>query len=284
MRRAALAILALVISCSFAFSQVPTPRLEAINSNKIVRIAHRTDSRPFSFVNPEGQPAGYTIDLCKLVVSSLEQQLGKQLTIEWVAVDTRTRFQAIAAGTADMECGSSTVTLTRMKEVDFSSIIFVESTGVIVRTNSGIYSFNAMAGKRIAVIAGTSNERAIAEEVKRRQLSVAIIPVNDRESGIAALKSAEVDGFASDKMLLLPSTGIDGSQGLTMLFDDLSFEPYAIVLPRGDWEFRLAVNTALAHIYRRGDNLGIFKTWFSGTGLRVGLLLGAAFALGNLPD
>jgi ABC-type amino acid transport substrate-binding protein len=286
MRRAAsafLAFLALVLPSFCASAQAPESRLGAIRSTDIVRIAYRTDSRPFSFLDGRGQPTGYTIDLCKLIVSSLEQQLGKRLTVEWVPVETRTRFMVVANGTADMECGSSTVTLTRMKEVDFSSIIFVESTGVLVRANAGIYSFNGMAGKRIAVITGTTNERAIAEETKRRQLSVAMIPVKDRDSGISALKNAEVDGFASDKLLLLGAMA-DGAQGLTMLFDDLSFEPYAIVLPRGDWEFRLAVNRALAQIYGRGDNLKIFDTWFKGMGLKVGLLLGAAFALGNLPD
>jgi ABC-type amino acid transport substrate-binding protein len=283
MHRAVLALLALIFFGSPASAQFAERRLETIRSTKVVKVAYRADSRPFSFIDAKGQPVGYTIDLCRLVVGSLERQLGEQLSIEWVPAETRTRFMVVASGTADMECGSSTITLGRMKEVDFSSIIFVDSTGVLVRASAGIHSFNAMTGRKIAVIAGTSNERAIVEEIKRRQLSIAVIQVKDRDSGIAALRKGEVDGFASDKLLLL-GAGLDGSQGLTILYDDLSFEPYAIVLPRGDWAFRLAVNTALAEIYRRGDNLTVFNTWFGGMGIKVGLLLGAAFVLGSLPE
>jgi glutamate/aspartate transport system substrate-binding protein len=283
MRRAVLVLLALIFFDSSASAQFAERRLETIRSTKIVRIAYRTDSRPFSFIDAKGQTVGYTVDLCRLVVSSLERQLGEQLSIEWVPAETRTRFAVVANGAADMECGSSTITLGRMNEVDFSSIIFVDSTGVLVKTGAGIHSFNAMTGRKIAVIAGTSNDRAITEESKRRQLDIAVIQVKDRDSGIAALRNGQVDGFASDEVLLA-GAGLDGSSGLTMLYDDLSFEPYAIVLPRGDWALRLAVNTALAEIYRRGDNLTVFNTWFGGMGMKVGLLLGAAFALGTLPE
>jgi ABC-type amino acid transport substrate-binding protein len=283
MHRAVLALFALIFFGSPTSAQFAERRLEAIQSTKVVKIAYRADSRPFSFIDTKGEPVGYTIDLCRLVVRSLERQLGEQLSIEWVPAESRSRFMAVASGTADMECGSSTITLGRMKEVDFSSIIFVDSTGVLVRTGAGIHSFNAMTGRTIAVIAGTTNERAIVEESKRRQLGIAVIQVKDRDSGIAALRAGEVDGFASDKLLLV-GAGLDGSQGLTMLYDDLSFEPYAIVLPRGDWAFRLAVNTALAEIYRQGGNLTVFNTWFGGMGMKVGLLLGAAFVLGSLPE
>ena len=83
----------------------------------------------------ENEPAaGYTIDLCKLVVKSIEQQFKLQdLKIEWVPVGVDTRFSAVANGKADMECGSSTVTLGRMKEVDFSVFVFAETTASWLR-------------------------------------------------------------------------------------------------------------------------------------------------------
>src|SRR5262249_48758568 len=124
MHRAVLALFALIFFGSPTAAQFAERRLEAIRSTKVVKIAYRADSRPFSFVDTKGEPVGYTIDLCRLVVRSLERQLGEQLSIEWVPAESRSRFMAVASGTADMECGSSTITLGRMKEVDFSSIIF----------------------------------------------------------------------------------------------------------------------------------------------------------------
>ncbi len=130
------------IGCAFfvtvaaisAETHVPADsRLKSIIAKKVIRIAYRADAKPFAFVNDANEPLGYTIDLCKQVTKSIEQQFGlHELKIEWVPVTVETRFSAVASGKADMECGSSTVTLGRMKEVDFSIFVFVESTGVLV--------------------------------------------------------------------------------------------------------------------------------------------------------
>jgi len=170
-----------------------------------------------------------------------------------------------------------------MKQVDFSSFVFVESTGLVVKRDSDIHNFNGLAGKRIAVIVGTSNQRAISVKNQQQNLNAKIVEVADRNEGIAALEGGRADAFASDKLLLVGAQ-FKNPQALIMLPDDLSMEPYAIVLPRGDWALRLSVNTALAHIYGSGEALTIFNKWFSAIGLRPSLLLGAAFALGRLPE
>ena len=284
MARIALSFIALVLTAVIATAQTTNGRLNAINQTKIIKIAYRTDATPFSFANENKEPAGYTIDICKLVVRSMEKQLGVQeLNIQWVPVTTQTRFEVVTNGTADMECGSSTATLSRMKEVDFSSFVFIESTGLVVKKASNIRGFNDLAGKRIAVIAGTSNERAVSVKNQQQKLNATIIHVTDREDGVAALEGGRADAFASDKLLLVGAQ-FKNPQALIMLPEDLSMEPYAIVLPRGDWALRLAVNTALAQIYGSGEVLTIFNKWFSPLGLRPGLLLGAAYALGTLPE
>jgi len=196
------ALLALVATAS-AQMQIPADsRLKSVVAKKIVRIAYRADARPFSSI-VENEPAGYTVDLCKLVVKSIGQQFKlPELRIEWVPVSVETRFSAVAGGKADMECGSSTVTLGRMNEVDFSVFVFVETTGVLVTRASNIHSFAEMTGKKLAVVSGTTNERAVAEQVRQRQLGATLITVKDRDEGIAALEAGKVDGFASDKLLL----------------------------------------------------------------------------------
>jgi glutamate/aspartate transport system substrate-binding protein len=279
---ASLALFVFVAAVS-AETQVPADsRLKSIIAKKVIRIAYRADARPFAFVNDAKEPLGYTVDLCQQVVKSIEQQFGvHDLKIEWVAVTVETRFSAVASGKADMECGSSTVTLGRMKEVDFSIYVFVESTGVLVAVASKIHAFAELAGKKIAVVAGTTNERAVAEQVRAQDLKATLIAVKDRDEGIAALEAGKVDAFASDK-LLLAGAQIKHPEAFTMLPDDLSIEQYAIALPRGDWAFGLAVNTALAQIFRSGRITEVFERWFFG--LRPGLLLSAAYALGRLSD
>ena len=257
-------------------------RLKTIVTKKVIRIAYRADDRPFAFLNDAKEPLGYSIDLCTQVTKSIGQQFGvPDLKIEWVPVTVETRFSAVAGGKADLECGSSTVTLGRMKEVDFSNLIFVESTGVLVAAASNIHSFAEMAGKKIAVVSGTTNERVVNEQVKARNLNVTVVAVKDRDEAVAALEAGKVDGFASDK-LLLAGAQIKHPEALAMLPDDLSIEQYAIVLPRGDWALRLAVNTGLAQIFRSGKTIDLFERWFFGS--RPGVLLEALYALGRISD
>jgi glutamate/aspartate transport system substrate-binding protein len=273
---------ACIIGCD-ARGETLEGRLKQIGETGVVKLAHRSDANPFSFVNAQGQPDGYTVDLCRSIVRSLEQQLGQKLTIVWVPVDTQSRFDAVAKGQADMECGSSTVSLERMAKVDFSSIIFMENTGLLVRTNSSFFTIEDMRGKRIAVISGTTNEAALNKELQRRQLEASVIEVTDRQEGVAQLETGAVDGFASDKLLLSGALNAEAST-FRLLAENLSYEPYAIALPRGDWAFRLAVNTALSQLYSSPDILDIYLKWFAAIGPRPDLLRGAVYIFGTFPQ
>jgi len=281
-----IAVLLTLLSVTVASAQTQVPsnsRLKTIASTKTIKLAYRTDARPFSFVNEKNEPVGFTIDLCKSVVSSIERQLGVSLKTEWVPVNVQTRFSTVASGKADMECGSSTVTLGRMKEVDFSNFVFVESTGMVVTRASNIRTFTDMAGKRIAVTSGTTNEQAIISQLKQQKIEATVVSVKDGAEAIAMLEDGKADGFASDKLLLV-GAHMKNPQALVMLPDDLSVEPYAITLPHGDWALRLAVNTGLAEIYRSGQVVVIFKGWFDRIGMQMSPVLRIMYGLGALAD
>jgi len=283
MRRLAVLVVAVAAVGSGAVAQTLEGRLKQISETKVVRLAHRSDSNPFSFVNAQGQPDGYTVDLCKSVVHSLELQLNTKLAISWVPVTTQNRFDTIANGLADMECGSSTVTFERMGKTDFSSITFMENTGLLVRANSGVSGIGDLAGKRIAVISGTTNEVALKKELERRHLQAVVIQVKDRQEGMAQLQSAAVDGFASDKLLLIGAQNTVGSI-YKMLPENLSYEPYAIALPHDDWAFRLAVNRGLSQLYSQPEILNIYLRWFSAFGPQPDLMRAAVYIFGTFPD
>ena len=283
MRRLLLLAIAIAFAGDAALAQTFEGRLKQISETKIVKLAHRSDANPFSFVNAQGQPDGYTVDLCKFVVHSLEQQLSAKLTIAWVPVDTQSRFEAVAAGRADMECGASTVSFERMAKVDFSSFVFMENTGLLVRTGSGISSVGDLGGKKIAAIAGTTNEFALKKELQRRQLQTSLVEVKDRQGGMAELASGAVDGFASDKLLLVGAQNAEAST-YTLLPENLSYEPYAIALPRGDWAFRIAVNRGLSQLYSDPQIIDIYLKWFAAIGPRPDLLRAAVYIFGTFPE
>jgi glutamate/aspartate transport system substrate-binding protein len=284
MIRAATLLLSLLFAATPVYAQGVDGRLKKIASTKSITIAYRTDATPFSFVDGNKQIAGFSIDLCKRVVNFIERQLNvPKLEVKWLPVTTATRFDAIAKGQADMECGSSTVTLSRLKQVDFSSFIFTESTGLLAKSAAGLRSLSDLSGKRIAVVAGTTNERAVAAQLKARQLNATVIPFKTRDEALAALEEGKADAFASDKLLLVGAAmKSKDPKSLAILPDELSFEPYAIALPRNDSDFRLAVNAGLAQLYN-GEIAEIFGRWFGQFG-DPGPVIKTMFLLGAIPE
>jgi glutamate/aspartate transport system substrate-binding protein len=285
MIRFAAAVIALLAAPALVSAQAPDGALKKIRDTKSITIAYRTDAVPFSFADDKGQPAGYTVDLCKRVVASLEQQLKiPGLKVNWTPATAQNRFDLISKRQADMECGATTATLSRMEVVDFSSFVFVDTTGLLVRTSSGVKAFPDLAGKRIAAIAGTTNERALNDALKKRLVSATVVPVANREEALAALEAGKVDAFASDKLLIAGLSGkVKDPTQYAMLTEDLSFEPYGIMLPRGDASLRLAVNRALSQVYRSQEIVDLLGRWFGPLG-KPSVLLEAMFFLGALPE
>ena len=153
-----------------------------------------------------------------------------------------------------------------------------------MKAGSGVGSFSDLSGRKIAVVAGTTNERAINELLKRRPMQATVLALKSRDEALAALEQGSADAFASDKLLLVGAvTKAKDPRSLTLLPDQLSFEPYGIVLPRGDSAFRLAVNTGLARIYAGDEIVEIFRRWFGALG-RPSAILEAAYALGAIPE
>ena len=260
-------------------------RLKKIHESKTINVAYRTDAVPFSFEDNDKKPTGYTVDLCRSIIGVIEKQIGVvPLQVKWVPVTLQNRFSAIANGQADMECGASTVTLGRMKEVGFSTLTFVDGTGLLVRASTPGNSLMDLAIKKIGVIPGTSNERAINEALRIKVVTASVVPVKSREDGLAQLEAGTIDALASDRVLLVGLVAkAKDPKALALLGDPLSYEPYAIALPRGDWAMRQAVDAALAQIYKSPALPEIYNRWFAALG-RPAPVLEVMFALGRLPE
>ena len=236
--------------------------LKRIRDTRTVRIAYRTDALPFSYEDNK-QPVGYTVDLCKQVVASLEQQLKVQpIAVKWIAATSQNRIELVRKGEADMECGATTATFSRMEQVDFSSPVFVDTTGVLVRRAVGARSLSGLAGKKIVVVAGTSNQKALEKALKKDLVSATVVAVKSREEAVAALEKGTADAMASDQILLVGLSSKLKDEQYGLLDQDLGYEPYAIVLPRNDASLRLAVNRALAGIYASDSIVEVFRRAF----------------------
>ena len=267
------------------FGQELQGTLKKIKDTKAITIGYRESSFPFSFVGDDKKPTGYSVDLCIRIASSIQQHLGlTELPIKWVPVTPENRITLVANGNVDLECGSTTNTLSRQEQVDFSYMTFVDGGSLLVSANARIDRLSDIAGKRVAVIPGTTTEKVLAEVLQKAKLSVQVITVKEHAEGIAALENGTADAYASDRVILigLAMTSKDPSK-LALSDQYFSYEPYGLMLRRGDADFRLAVNRVLARLYRSGEIIQVYERWF-GSFDRTSNLLQAMYLLHSLPE
>lgn len=282
---AALVVMATIVATMLvATSAHAASTLERIRERQAIVLAYRDGAAPFSFRGRDGRVQGYSAELCAQVAMHIQRQLAlRELAVEWLPVDAATRIQAVASGRADAECGTTTITLSRMETVDFSLPIFVDGGAIAVRNGSAIRRVRDLQGRRVAVIFGTTTERALRAALELADVRASLVAVSRPEEGAEALRAGRVDAHAGDRIVLtrLAEGADDGS--IAVLPDDFSFEPYGIVLPRGDADFRLAVNRALAAVYRQGGIDAIFQKWLAPLG-KPSALLNAMFYLNAYPE
>lgn len=259
--------------------------LERIKDRKTIVFAYREGAPPFSFKDRLGRVRGYSVDLCDRIATLIQRQLAMpELKVEWVAVNADTRLDTVISGRADAECGTTTITLSRMERVDFSLPIFVDGAALAVGEKSTVRRLADLKDRRVAVIKGTTTEHALAAALAVVDAaSATIVPVARPEDGAAAVRDGKADAYAGDRMVLTRMVQRSDDASLLLLPDDFSFEPYGIVLRRDDPDFRLAVNRALVDIYKRGDIDPIFQRWLAPYG-RPGPLVNAMFYLNALPE
>jgi len=286
MRRCLLVLLLVMIVPSLALAQQLTGTLKKIKDTKTISLGYRDSSPPFSSVASDNKPAGYSIDLCLRVTEALKQQLSvPDLQVKWVLVHPDTRIQAVTSGTVDLECGSTSITLSRLEQVDFSWMTFLTGGSLLVRVASGIQGVSDLGGKRVGILPGTTTEKALADWLKKSFIAPQIVQVKEHAEGLAGLENGTLDAYASDLVLLigLGRSAKDPTK-LTLFGDQFSYEPYGLMLPRGDADFRLAVNRVLASLYRSGEIIDVFKRWFAAIGARPSPLLLAMYTLHGIPE
>jgi ABC-type amino acid transport substrate-binding protein len=278
-------IIAAAFLAAGAQAQTASPTLSRIKAAKAINVAFSGDSLPFSFVGPDNQPAGYSIDICKRVIAQIGRAAGEpNLKVNWMVGGVSERLAMVASGKADLECANTSETLARLATVDFSNLIFVDGGGFLVTVDSTMNSLSDMGGKKIAVQKGTTTETRLRDALQRRLVNATVVPIGDAGEGAALLESGGVDAFAGDKIKLvgLAAQARDPKK-LALLAEDLSFEPYALAIPRNDSAYRLEVNRALTQVYMSGQIEQIFAQWLGKLG-RPSSLLAAMYLLNSIPD
>ena len=276
-------VAALIAGCSVS-GQVMDGTLDHIKTSSTLNIGYREAAPPFSFPGPDRRPVGYSVDLCTHVAGAIQKQLGINLKLNWVPVTAENRIDMVAQGKVDIECGTTTASLSRQERVDFSLMTFVDGGGLLTKSDLSLRAMADLGDKRIAVIPGTTTETALTKFLKEEFVTVQLVRVKDHLEGRSAVEKGAAEAFASDRGILigLVVTAKDPSS-LSIPNIIFSFEPYGFMVRRNDAAFRLAVNRSLAELYRSGGIVQIYDRWFGALG-KPSPALQAMYLLNAVPE
>jgi polar amino acid transport system substrate-binding protein len=255
---------------------------KARESGKLT-FGYRADARPFSYTDPSGKAAGFSVALCRRIADAVKDELKlPALAVDFVPVTVDNRFDAVVQGKVDLVCGTATPTLERRALVDFSIPIFYSGIGAIVREDVSRRVRDALADRpdpaqpvwrgapglmtekvTFAVVGGTTIERSLAEALKARRLDVSVVPVADYQAGLQMVLEHRATALFGNRPVLLDAARSGDSSGELAVIDRaFTREVLALALPRGDAPFRLVVDRTLSRLYRSKDFAAFYATFF----------------------
>ena len=268
------------------FAQGSEGTLEKIERTGEFLIGYRTDSSPLSYENAEGEPSGYSVDFCRRIAASVNAHFDKKdIETKFVRISAEERISAVVNGKVDIECGSTTITLSRQEHVDFSLPTFVTGGSVLSLASSGIQTMSDLAGKRVGVAKDTTTIEELRNYLKENLIDAEVVIVADRNEGMKRLNGGGIDALASDQIVLIGQV-IEAlnPQRYSLVSEIFSFEPYGFVLRRNDADFRLVVNRAISQLYRSGEEGDIFYRWIGRIGIDVPPIMAVMYQLNALPE
>ena len=276
----------LISPSSYLLAQDLEGTLEKISRTGEFLIGYRTDASPLSYENAEGRPSGYSVDLCRRIAAGVKAHLGNS-TIEtkFVRVTSDNRITAIVTGKIDIECGSTTVTLSRQEQVDFTLLTFVTGGSVLSLAKNGIHDMSDLSGKKVGVVKDTTTVEQLRNHLQQNLIDAELVIVRDRKEGMKQLNRGDIEAFASDQIVLIGQV-IEAlyPKQYSLVNETFSYEPYALVVRRNDADFRLVANRAIAQLYRSGQHIDIFHKWIGRFGILPPPILVTMYQLNTIPE
>lgn len=234
------------------------------NISGAITIGYREASVPFSYLDAQQKPVGYSLDLCAYIVDAIKKNLAlADLKVVYVPVSSSDRVEKIKNGTVDLECGSTTVTQQRLTEVAFSNAIFFADTKILVRADSGIQSISDLKDRRVIVNQGSTGAPLLAKVDMEKGLHIHFVKSHDNVESFKALQQNKVDAFVHDDVQLAMLAATSGSpKGYALLNESLSSDPIAIMLRKENKQLKQVVDATLARISASGELARLYAKWF----------------------
>ncbi|WP_374351746.1 transporter substrate-binding domain-containing protein [Chitinimonas sp.] len=259
--------LAAALTAAFAISaqaEELTGTLKKINDTGIITVGHRESSIPFSYLDSTQKPVGYAMDLCTKAVDAVKKKLNKpSLITKLVPVTSQTRIPLMVNGTIDMECGSTTNSKERQKQVAFSNAYYVTAVRMVVKANSGIKSLADLNGKAVVTTTGTTSDRYTKQNEQSQNIDVKNLYGKDHAESFLMVDTGRAAAFVMDDILLAGLIAEHKNpKDFAIVGPALSVEPYGIMMRKDDPQFKKLVDETLVGIYKSGEINKIYNKWF----------------------
>jgi len=252
------------ISEAAAQATARTGNLKKIQDTGVITLGYRESSVPFSYLDGEGKPVGYTMDLCAHIVDSIRKELNlPELKVVRQPVTASNRIPLIVNSTVDLECGSTTNTAERQQQVAFSVTTFVATVKMMAKKKSGMDSISQLAGKNVALVSGSTAIPLIRAYEQEKGVSFREVAAKEYAEGFLLLQSDRVAAIAGDDVLLAGlAAKAKNTTDYTFLSPTLQSQPYAIMLHKGDTELKAIVDRTLIGLMRSGEIERLYHKWF----------------------
>ena len=238
--------------------------LKKIRDTGVIKIGNRDASIPFSYLDDDQKPIGYSVDICLKIADAIKANLKMpNLKVEFVPVTSQTRIPILTGGNIDLECGSTTNSVERQKQVAFAPTYFVTGTKIVVKKSSGIKSYDDLKGKNVVFTQGTTNERAMKAYNDEKKLGINFIPSKDHAESFLAVETGRAVAFPMDDILLYSLVASAKTPSdYVVIGEFLSDDPYAIMLRKDDAEFKKLVDGVVSGLYKSGEINKLYTKWF----------------------
>ncbi|ACA20419.1 extracellular solute-binding protein family 3 [Methylobacterium sp. 4-46] len=254
---------ALVLSFATTVASAESPTLTKIKSNGSVTLGYREASIPFSYLGTDQKPVGFSLDLCAQVVAKIKSDLKLDtLAVKLQPVDSTNRIPLIQNGTIDMECGATSSSVARLKQVAFTVAIFVSSARWLTKVSSGIHDVKDLDGKTVVATQG-SNAVGFAFGIKAKGGTFNVIQAKDHGESMLTLQSGRAAAFMEDDILLASlKARTPDPAAFAFLPETYTLVPYGLMLPRDDVELKALADGVLKDMMASGAFTRLYAKWF----------------------
>jgi glutamate/aspartate transport system substrate-binding protein len=263
--RLLLALVGAGLVATGANAQDLTGTLKKIKDTGTITVGHRESSIPFSYLDDKQQPVGYAMELCAKVVDAVKAELKlPNLKVAYQPVTSANRIPLLQNGTIDMECGSTTNSVERQKQVAFGPTYFVINVSAAVKKSSGIKTFADLNGKAVASTSGTTSIPLLRGYEKAKGIDFKELQAKDHAESMQLLSTDRAHAFIMDDILLAGQIANQPNPGdYVILPESLRTEPYGMMLRKDDPQFKALVDRAVGAVYKSGEINKIYSKWFT---------------------